>query len=331
MNLDTIVLSEIYEYVLLNTGQELGTAQFLPHLLTFKLHHAMILADQGFGAEALRLAEAATSCIKSNAKFAGLNELAEFVSSRISSDSSSSGGWLSSKLGRSKLDKMWVQSFNKFVSGEEDDTAGSAQSSGDEEGIFKKLAKNLSNSESSSLDSSPNYRAPHTMASSSHTLQRVASFHTVSAVRPDAGLNRVQSHANFGGDYSGYRKQSIPGSRSSSPQLNAMIPPRPASTSSSGQYNPYAPVSGTGVMQQSAYHGGHPVGTSARPSSRGPIGGASTYVPSLDDGLPTETSPKAVHEQELHDRMLPEMRVHIQLNVCARRPSLHLRTHMPLQ
>lgn len=282
MDLDTIMLSEIYEYIVLTNGQDAaGAPPFMRHLLVYKLQHAMILASAGYAAEAQKYADTVVACVKSNAKYGDLAEMAEFVAAKVAADGgSSSGGWLSSKLGRSKFDKMWVQSFNKFVAGEDDDAGVAAgTSAAEEEGIFKKLAKK-SHSEASSVDSSPNYRAPG-VAHGHQPIQRVASFHAMGSMRADhpPNLNRTQSHANFGGDLGAYRKQSIPGSRSASPQFSAVVPPRPASTTSSTIYNPYAPGPGGASAHTDAG-----VGVASRPSSRGALSRAHTYSPVADYG-----------------------------------------------
>lgn len=117
---DSYVLAEMAEYFL---GR--GTPALLPH----KLRFAERLASLGFWNEALKVSETVSGVLKStkNAPPQLLEASAHIVERCQQNATPPAEGWLQRKLSRPNLEKTWVSSFNKFVSGEDDaGEAGSA-------------------------------------------------------------------------------------------------------------------------------------------------------------------------------------------------------------
>lgn len=145
---DSIMSSEIFEFIALsNPPQELGhSVTHFPHLLLYKIVHAELLADHGAFGDAHRMCENVTSFVKNAPKGTQFNkaflERLDNVTARIGSidEGAGSRGWFGGKLARPKLDKIWMQSFNKFVSGDDEDVASEASSTDKEGAIFKNLA-----------------------------------------------------------------------------------------------------------------------------------------------------------------------------------------------
>lgn len=146
-------------------------------------------------------------------------ERIEHVNARISSidESASSGGWFGGKLGRPKLDKIWMQSFNKFVAGDDEDVASEASSTDKEGAIFKKLASTPSVSRvESATDLSGHYFSggAHTPdygysqgAADSRAVSNPYAPHAAGGDRPGS-LHRIQSYAglpsaSMGNEYGG--------------------------------------------------------------------------------------------------------------------------------
>lgn len=145
-DVDSILLSLVLEFYKISTEPVLPTIPYYPHLVLYKLQLTSYLIDIGSVNEAQNLFDSVSSIIKAAGKNLSysqpLYKFMDFVSQRLSLtyQDETSSSWLSSKLGRPKLDKMLGQldkSFSKFVTGEdtiEDTNAG-------DNGIFKKLAE----------------------------------------------------------------------------------------------------------------------------------------------------------------------------------------------
>ncbi|EPS40685.1 hypothetical protein H072_5437 [Dactylellina haptotyla CBS 200.50] len=130
-DLDAIILSEIYEYAL-SLAPGAPTLTNFPHLLSFKLHHANVLAQYGFKAEATKYTEAITASFKVTTRPQPylhpllLNSIDE-LSKRLSQAprDSGAGSWISKptldNIGGSLLSK-----FNSFVTGDTEDNKDKA-------------------------------------------------------------------------------------------------------------------------------------------------------------------------------------------------------------
>lgn len=145
-DLDSILLSLVMEFYKVSTEPVLPTIPYSPHLVLYKLVLTSYLADLGNMAEAQHLFDSVNGIVKAAGKNISYNPslfgFMEFVGQRLTliyqDDTSSS--WLSSKLGRPKLDRVLGQldkSFSKFVTGEVDTPSNAST---EQDGIFKRLA-----------------------------------------------------------------------------------------------------------------------------------------------------------------------------------------------
>lgn len=305
-DIDSILLTELYEYIILsNPPPEVGQMVAFPHLLIYKVQRALSLADKGYITEAQKLVEAASSITKALSKSFQFNpaylEYIESVNFRISTSEPTEGsGWFGGKLGRPKLDKIWVQSFNKFVAGDEGDqeTPVDSDNTG---GIFKRLASTPSNSETAaSSETSPNIYGG-SQAGPSFGLARAQSLSSFGPPITEATVHRNQSHIGLTGFAQQQKHQyNVQPSHYQQPTQSQFAPyygngvshpaePRtvsplqvPSRPSSSGTerktssvYNPYAPQSRPGSQQGNGVRS-YTSDTYAPPASNG----ASPYAPS---------------------------------------------------
>lgn len=122
LSFSDMVVEEIYEYILLSSGNvPPNFAQGFAHLIPVKIHHASYLADIGSFMEAKRYVDTTQVLINSKQFFC---EPATIVAQNALNGrlAQVGTGWLSSKLSRPQLDRVWTtldKSFNKFVSGED--------------------------------------------------------------------------------------------------------------------------------------------------------------------------------------------------------------------
>ena len=143
-----MIIEEIYAFALLSTGNTPPNfASGFPHMIPLKIRHGGYLADIGCSVEAKRYCDSTQASITSKLFFCepvtllAQNNLCD----RLSQVGS---GWLSSKLSRPQLDRVWTtldKSFNKFVSGED-----IPQNEPRSEGVFAKFTSPASISRTSS-------------------------------------------------------------------------------------------------------------------------------------------------------------------------------------
>ncbi|GAV27577.1 hypothetical protein PMKS-001045 [Pichia membranifaciens] len=143
-----MIIEEIYAFALLSTGNvPPNFASGFPHMIPLKIRHGGYLADIGCSVEAKRYCDSTQASITSKLFFCepvtllAQNNLCD----RLSQVGS---GWLSSKLSRPQLDRVWTtldKSFNKFVSGED-----IPQNEPKSEGVFAKFTSPASISRTSS-------------------------------------------------------------------------------------------------------------------------------------------------------------------------------------
>jgi hypothetical protein len=143
-----IIMEEIYEYILLSSGNvPPNFANGFPHMIPVKISHAGYLADVGLSVDAKRYSDFTQSSISSKKLFC---EPATFLAQKSLCErlSQVESGWLSSKLSRPQLDKVWTtldKSFNKFVAGQD-----IPQAEKKTEGVFSKFTPPVSLSRASS-------------------------------------------------------------------------------------------------------------------------------------------------------------------------------------
>jgi hypothetical protein len=146
-----MIIEEIYEFILLSTGNvPPNFSNGFPHMIPMKVRHGGYLADIGASVEAKKYCDFTQATISSKQFFCELTTIVEQgnLCDRLSQVGS---GWLSSKLSRPQLDRVWTtldKSFNKFVAGEDN-----LQAETKSEGVFSKFTSPaLLSRTSSSLD-----------------------------------------------------------------------------------------------------------------------------------------------------------------------------------
>lgn len=163
-DLDCILLTEVYDFAQTVLTQS-SAATVSPHLQSYKLYHAMILAECGYKSEAQQYCEAITNTLNSTTKrspyyhnllFGALEDLVDRLR-QAPRDSSSS--WISKPSIDKVSGSIWAK-FNQYVAGDESDAVSTASGKAHEQeiGPFARVAgdsPNLSRTPSSSDMYSP--------------------------------------------------------------------------------------------------------------------------------------------------------------------------------
>ncbi|CAF9906306.1 vesicle coat component [Imshaugia aleurites] len=158
-DLDSILLTEIYDFARTILAPS-SAATVSPHLQSYKLYHAMILAEYGYKSEAKQYCEAITSALNSTTKrsphyhsllFGALEDLVDRLRQ---APRDNSGSWISKPSIDKVSDSIWAK-FNQYVAGDENDAAstGSGKALDQDVGPFARVAgdsPNLSRTPSSS-------------------------------------------------------------------------------------------------------------------------------------------------------------------------------------
>lgn len=153
---DAVMLSEIYELAL----SLASTAHpAFPHLLSFKLHRAMVRAENGHKAEAQKYVDAIISAIKGSNKpsihiNSKLMAAVEELNTRLSfapkdaasgAPATGAGKWIPKLNSETVTSSIW-ETFNTFVSGEKDEASAAAEHSGVDSSISGPFARMSSES-----------------------------------------------------------------------------------------------------------------------------------------------------------------------------------------
>lgn len=121
LNLDAILLTEIYEYALTLTS---SSAPTMPYLQVFKLRHSILLAENGYRNEALQYCDAISAAIKATPRpspyyHPNLITQLDDLSKRLSkSPKDSSSSWIPKPSMEKVSGSMWAK-FNSFVAGDD--------------------------------------------------------------------------------------------------------------------------------------------------------------------------------------------------------------------
>ena len=121
LNLDAILLTEVYEFALTLAS---SSASSLPHLQMFKLHHGMVLAENGYRNEAQQYCDAISAAIKATSRpspyyHPNLVTQLDDLSKRLSkSPKDSSASWIPKPSMEKVSGSMWAK-FNNFVAGDD--------------------------------------------------------------------------------------------------------------------------------------------------------------------------------------------------------------------
>ena len=133
-DLDSILLTEVFDFArTVLSSSAVATAS--PHLQSFKLYHAMILAELGYKSEALHYCETITSMLSSTTRRSPyfhaplLESLYSLMERLRQAPRDSSGSWISKPSIDKVSGSIWAK-FNQYVAGEESDTASIASSKG---------------------------------------------------------------------------------------------------------------------------------------------------------------------------------------------------------
>lgn len=126
-DLDSILLTEVYDFSLTVLKPSIAT----PQLQSYKLYHALMLAEYGYRSEAQQYCDTITSALKSTTNttpfFHGLlyGVLEDLVERLRQAPSDDSASWIS----RPSMDKVsgsvWTR-LNQFIAGDESDTGSAA-------------------------------------------------------------------------------------------------------------------------------------------------------------------------------------------------------------
>ena len=158
-DLDCILLTEVYDFAHTVLAPS-SAATVSPHLQSYKLYHAMILAEYGYKSEAQQYCEMITSTLNSTTKrspyyhsllFGALEDLMDRLRQ---APRDSSGSWISKPSIDKVSGSIWAK-FNQYVAGDESDAASTASGKALEQDIgpFARIAgdsPNLSRTPSSS-------------------------------------------------------------------------------------------------------------------------------------------------------------------------------------
>lgn len=145
-DLDSILLTEIYDFARTVLAPS-SAATVSPHLQSYKLYHAMILAEYGYKSEAQQYCDAITSALNSTTKrspyyhsllFGALENLVDRLRQ---APRDNSGSWISKPSIDKVSGSIWAK-FNQYVAGDENDAAstGSGKALDQDVGPFARVA-----------------------------------------------------------------------------------------------------------------------------------------------------------------------------------------------
>lgn len=142
---DSVLLTEVYDFARTVLASS-SAATMSPHLQSYKLYHAMMLAEYGYKTEAQQYCEVITSALKSTTKpspyyhsllFGALDNLTDRLRQ---APRDSSGSWISKPSIDKVSGSIWAK-FNQYVAGDESDAAstGSSKAPDKEVGPFGRV------------------------------------------------------------------------------------------------------------------------------------------------------------------------------------------------
>lgn len=144
--LEPILLSEVFEYgATLSSNSNVAISS--PHLAVYKLQHAKILAEYGFIDKALQYCESIAASVTSQTRRSPyhhsllVSELEDLSKRLKHSPKDGTTSWISKPSMDKAKGSVWA-TFNKFVAGDEADSAASGSSAGNapDVGPFSRIA-----------------------------------------------------------------------------------------------------------------------------------------------------------------------------------------------
>ncbi|MCJ1406488.1 vesicle coat component [Ptychographa xylographoides] len=133
-DLDSVLLTEVYEFALTILAPSTAST-IAPHLQAHKLHHAMVLAEYGYRAEAQQYCDAITSAFKATTKLSPyyhsqLFSSLEDLNSRLrQAPKDGSSSWIAKPSMDKVSGSVWNR-FNQFISGDDSDAASTGSGKG---------------------------------------------------------------------------------------------------------------------------------------------------------------------------------------------------------
>lgn len=157
-DLDSIVLSEIYELAVSLAPSSSPVTPVFPHLQLWKIHHAMILAENGNRTAAQKYCDSVATAGKAWGKpspyfntifYRVLEDLTKRLQEapRDASSAANASKWIPKLTSDAVSSSVWG-AFNKFVSGEEEGQEGANGLQSESEGLFGKITPGVSRAQS---------------------------------------------------------------------------------------------------------------------------------------------------------------------------------------
>lgn len=288
VNLDSILLSEIYEFGLSFTAQ---SSFSLPHLQAYKLRHAYALAEMGQQTEALAYCEVIASALSSKTRVspyyhAALISQLDDLQKRLSQSPKDGASWMKTKPTIGKVSSSMGKWFNTFVEGDGDDAAsnGSGYQSDADAGPFTRnlggtpsISRSASATDLFSADFSRAQAIPTQLPPMSNSKYAPSAYAPRSSLEQDRGasLSTYSSSPEnrFLGAYS-------PRVSSESPSHQYGSPP---TSSSSYQRQP------SGLSQLQTHQR-----EDSQPSSQ------NSNIPDVEEETPVASYPSQSHDQKMN-------------------------------
>ena len=241
---DSVLLTEVYDFARTVLASS-SAATVSPHLQSYKLYHAMILAEYGYKTEAQQYCEVITSALKSTTKpspyyhsllFGALDNLTDRLRQ---APRDSSGSWISKPSIDKVSGSIWAK-FNQYVAGDESDAAstGSSKAPDQEVGPFGRV-----NGDSPTLSRHPSSGDLYSSYPAGMGISSSAPMINASNSRyAPAALPTPRSSLEQTGRSSQEYQRATQGDLLRPPFAQQQYQSRPTSSTSSSQ-EPYKPVS----------------------------------------------------------------------------------------
>ncbi|MCJ1353529.1 MAG: hypothetical protein MMC33_003515 [Icmadophila ericetorum] len=144
-DLDSVLLTETYEFILTCLGPS-AISIAMPHLQAYKLHHAIVLAENGFRNEAQQYCDAIQTTLKATTRLSPyyhslLFDTLDDLNSRLRQvPKESSSSWMP-KPNMDNVSNTIFNRFTKFVAGDDSDAASTGSGKdASEAGPFAKIS-----------------------------------------------------------------------------------------------------------------------------------------------------------------------------------------------
>ena len=261
---EALQLSEVYEYGLSLAGGSAASGG-APHLASYKLQHAVTLAEYGYRDKALQYCEAIASAMSSQTKRSHYYNgylaasVDNFMTRLKQVPKGESGSWITKPSMNKVSDSMWNK-FNKFVSGDDDNGSGTSGPGNGDNSPFNHIGTTPTISRSPSVNNFEMYGggAPSYTPGNAPPAPVAHSKYAPAAAQPSAPSNPYESTPAYAparssmdagsNEYPGYpggsTEPSYPGAAAGSMQNSHYAPvpsfqaPEGSNTASASAYQP---------------------------------------------------------------------------------------------